>query len=425
MPVRTEYFLQKKGDRMDRRCFLKGSLMLAAYSAASDHLFAVEVAAEVAAGTPAAGFRVMPYLQNPSADGMTVMWHTAEPAYGWVEYGSSPELGRMADQVTDGLRQANTTLHKVRLEGLTAGAPCFYRVCFKPIRSFGAYRVDFDAVVASPLYSFKTLPPRSAAVKCAIFNDLHRNFDVFHKLSANFKERSCDFSFFNGDCFPDYNDDESLLKAISIFNCGVEGHSRPMLCIRGNHETRGASARRFKEKLDFPENQFFFAMSAGPVRFIVLDCGEDKPDDSKEYSGLTDFTGFRAQQAAWLQREVESEGFQQAVFRVLVHHIPLYQAGDKHISRLARELWDPILKEAPIDLAVCGHVHRCSYLPAGEAGNRHPVLVGGGPADNGVLFLLSADDRQLELESLDVNGKRVGLYRKQAGQALECVSERR
>jgi len=401
---------------MNRRYFLKGSLFLTAYSAVSNQLFA---AVQEVQSADASGFKVFPYLQNPAGDGMTIMWHTDQPAYGWVEYGAGQELGKRADWVIDGLRNANTTLHKVRLESLNEGTQYFYRVCFKPIRNFGPYNVDFDAVVSSPVYSFRTLPRRSAPVKCAFFNDLHRNFNVFNKLSVDFKERGCDFSFFNGDCFPDYNDDDGLMNALSIYNQGVGGYRSPMINIRGNHETRGAFARRFKAKLDFPENQFFFAMSAGPVRFIVLDCGEDKTDDHQEYSGLNDFAGFRAQQAEWLKGEVESDGFKQARFRVLVHHIPLYQKGDENISRLSRDLWEPVLKEVPIDLAVCGHVHRYSYLPVGDAGNNYPVIVGGGPSDNGLLFVLSADSQELELEVFDINGERIHRYKKQAGCAMQ------
>ncbi len=72
---------------------------------------------------------------------------------------------------------------------------------------------------------------------------------------------------------------------------------------------------------DYPDNKFFFAMTAGPVRFIFLDCGEDKSDDHREYSALNDFTGYREKQKQWLQQEVKSAAFLEAKYRILIHHI--------------------------------------------------------------------------------------------------------
>lgn len=60
-------------------------------------------------------FLTTPYLQNPSQNGVTIMWHTKQPAYGWVEYGKTDQFGEKADFVTDGMRGANTTLHKISL----------------------------------------------------------------------------------------------------------------------------------------------------------------------------------------------------------------------------------------------------------------------------------------------------------------------
>lgn len=66
----------------------------------------------------ASQFATQPYLQSPAPDAMTVMWHTKNPAYGWVEYGETDKLGKKADLVIDGLRAANTTIHKVHLTDL-------------------------------------------------------------------------------------------------------------------------------------------------------------------------------------------------------------------------------------------------------------------------------------------------------------------
>jgi hypothetical protein len=72
-------------------------------------------------------FRTQPYLQNPTEGSVTIMWHTYKPAYGWVEYGKTDTLGIYADMVNDGLRNANTTIHKVPLTNLEPGSTYYYR----------------------------------------------------------------------------------------------------------------------------------------------------------------------------------------------------------------------------------------------------------------------------------------------------------
>lgn len=51
-------------------------------------------------------------------------------------------------------------------------------------------------------------------------------------------------------------------------------------------------------------------MRQGPVCFIFLDTGEDKPDSDIEYSGITDYDRYRTEQAQWLAQAVQIGGFQ-------------------------------------------------------------------------------------------------------------------
>ena len=56
--------------------------------------------------------------------------------------------------------------------------------------------------------------------------------------------------------------------------------------------------------LDQPEGRYYYSFSRGPVSFVVLDSGEDKPDDAPVYAGLADFDAYRSKQAEWLKGEV-------------------------------------------------------------------------------------------------------------------------
>ena len=89
----------------------------------------------------------------------------------------------------------------------------------------------------------------------------------------------------------------------------------------------------------------------GDTRFVVLDCGEDKPDDTWVYYGLNDFTGFRQEQVDFLQKELAGKACRKAAHRVLIHHIPLWAEEEPKdpgaVSKPCRELWTPVLKKSP------------------------------------------------------------------------------
>lgn len=46
--------------------------------------------------------------------------------------------------------------------------------------------------------------------------------------------------------------------------------------------------------------------------FVVLDCGEDKPDDFPVYAGLNDFDSYRSEQARWFAELIRSKEYRTA-----------------------------------------------------------------------------------------------------------------
>jgi hypothetical protein len=358
---------------------------------------------------PAPGFVQTPYLQSLSPTSMAVLWQTREPAYGWVEFGPTPALGAKQDASVHGLRTANVTEHRVVLDGLRPGTNYWYRVAFKPIRKFQAYKVEFGPEQGSEPVAFQTLPGPRQPVTTVIFNDLHNDTMLFQQLRRVADETRFDFSVFNGDCFADPAAAQPVLTTLATYTKGVQADHRPAFFLRGNHETRGAYARQLPALLAWPGDQPYFAFSAGSVRFVLLDLGEDKPDDHSEYSGLIDFARFRREETEWLKHEVASREYRKATWRVLVHHIPLYwgQSAAALTNRPAwQQSWPGLLKQA--DLAISGHTHVRAFYPARTVGNPYPVVIGGGPKTNtATVMILEADARRLKLRVLDLNGKEV------------------
>ena len=350
---------------------------------------------------------VAPYLQDLTETGVTIIWRSNRPSYGFVEYGEDASLGQKAESVRDGLKVANVEWHRVRVSNLKPGVRYHYRVIDRAIVSFGPYKTVFAPDAVSETSVFTTPSASAEKVRCVIFNDLHNHVSIAKQLADAVPDRAWDLAFFNGDIFADVNREKDALPLINGYIDAVDGHSRPAVFVRGNHETRGAWAMCLHDAVANPGDSFYFAMTRGPVRFVMLDYGEDKPDDHPEYSGLNDFSAFRAEEAEWLKSEVAGAAFLSARYRVLIHHIPL-----SDVTVPWRQLFRPILATAGFDIAINGHTHVAERRAAGAGGMTFPVLIGGGAMAtnalvmrNALVMVLDADAARLRVQAIDVFGK--------------------
>jgi predicted MPP superfamily phosphohydrolase len=350
--------------------------------------------------------RVGPYLQNPAPGAMTVMWMTSAPCVAWVEYGPTGQLGHKAHPDVDGLRQANTAIHRVRLTGLKPGERCHYRIVCQPITTYQPYKIIYGPQIASPVYTFTTPVAGAERVRFVVFNDLHDNVKLWRELNALVAQEPVDFVFLNGDV-TDYLQDERQMVDHFLAVCTEMFATRtPFLYARGNHETRGAWSRRMKDYLDLPGDRYHYDFTWGPTSFVVLDSGEDKPDAAPVYAGLCDFDAYRDAQCDWLAHALRSDPFTSARWRIAIHHIPaLYNTqGDEipesHAAVHVRRTWWPLLESAKVDLYLGGHTHVPTIKPADPAmGHSFPVVIGGGPRKGiGTVMLVDADREHLHVK---------------------------
>lgn len=352
--------------------------------------------------------RTKPYLQNPTGGGMTVSWLTNSPVHSWVEYGTNPEhLDQRAEVWLDGQVLCYNTQHMIRLSDLTPNITYYYRVCSREITLYQAYKKEFGRTEYSDIHSFKTPGDKTTDFTALVFNDLHKSKDMIDNLMSQVEGSACDLVFFNGDCIDDPKDEDSVVDYLSYLNEKVGAETRPVFYIRGNHEIRNAYSIKLRDLIDYVGgNTTYGAFNWGDTRFVLLDCGEDKPDTTWVYYGLNSFETFRKEQAEFLEKEVQSKDFKKASERIVIHHIPVY--GFKFDYLPCRELWHPIFEKAGFSLAINGHVHRFSYTPKHQDRNNFPVVIGGGPsAGRGTVMILRKRGNELTLEVLDDTGKQL------------------
>lgn len=372
---------------------------------ASDHLpLFIDVRLKAKTGDI---FRTKPYLQNPTENGMTVSWLTNVPVHSWVEYGMDRNLGQRKDVIVDGQIICNNKHHKIRLADLQPGATYYYRICSEEITLYEAYKKEFGNTAYSEIYSF-TMPAASTTDFTAIvLNDLHKNNQVLDMLAEQVKGVKYDFVLFNGDCIDDPKDETDAVRFLSYLNEKVGAEQTPVFYLRGNHEIRNAYSIQLRELFDYVGNKTYGAFNWGDTRFVMLDCGEDKPDTTWVYYNLNNFNSLRKEQAKFLQNELSGKEYKKAAKKVLIHHIPLYGMSEKSYLPCL-ELWGETLSKAPFNASINAHTHRFAYHPKGTQGNNFPVVVGGGNRpESATVMILQKKGKNMTLTALSAKGEKL------------------
>ncbi|WP_025764572.1 metallophosphoesterase family protein [Dyadobacter tibetensis] len=354
-----------------------------------------------------------PYLQNLSSNGVTIMWTTSANCFSWVEYGAGNYTSKRAVAYENGLIQANNRVNKIRLPDLTPGKAHKYRVFSIAIIGYQGSKVLFGETVSSKMMSFTTPPLQEDEIGLVVLNDVHDRPQTIPQLLYRHgytgSKPDFDFVVFNGDVFDWVSSEQQMIDHLIEPCTEIFASSIPFLLTQGNHECRGSFSRNITQYYDYPENRYYYAFDRGPIRFVVLDSGEDKTDDSVEYGGLSAFDRYREEQARWLEKEVASTAFQQAPFRVVLIHISPYHSGDWHGTLHCRKVFGPILAKAKIDLQLSGHTHRYAVHQA-DKDHPYPIIIGGGPLEGQrTLIKIQASKKTMEVKMIRDDDEVVGL----------------
>jgi predicted phosphodiesterase len=354
-------------------------------------------------------FLTSPYLQALTPTSVSIVCITSSVASTWVEYGEGvPSTSEYAEQ--DGLNDAYQTLFNIQLTDLKPDTRYAYRVVSKEIESFEPYKLVYGKEIRSDTFHFTTPAVDSDQVACLILNDIHDRPHSFRDLISLNENVPYDFVLLNGDMF-DYQIDEKQLIDHLIKPCTeIFAKEKPFILSRGNHETRGKFSRNIKPYFSYPGKNYYHSFKQGPVYWIVLDTGEDKPDDAPVYAGIVNFDDYRKKQAIWLQNIMGSKEYQEAPFKVVLMHIPPFHSGDWHGTIHCRKLFTPLFEKYKIDMVIAGHTHKYGvHKPQDD--HTYPIVIGGGPREGTrTLLRLDATVKDLKMVMKSDDGKVVGEY---------------
>lgn len=356
-----------------------------------------------------------PWIHDVSETGFTVIWIGKEPSLDYVEI--APEDGtsfetcyrpryyesRFGKRVTG-------TFHRVRIDGLQPGTSYRYRIIGKVVKDdsnayrsvYGAERRVFGRVPkGKPSYSIRTLDSRADTCRFSILNDIHFDDKRFTALASPINPAKTDFLVLNGDIASYSVSIDTVIK--HIFAPIAEQAARiPLVFVRGNHEGRGRDAHKVYDLFPTSTGEFYYSFRQGPAAFIVLDGGEDKPDDSCEYSGLADYDNYRAQELAWLKKAVKDPSFTSAPIKICLIHVPTFpRKGAWYGEQWMAKNFMPLLAEAGIDVMLSAHYHDYIVREAGVDGVGYPIVVNSNTERMDVVVTASG----IEINTYDQQGQ--------------------
>ncbi|WP_202883691.1 FN3 domain-containing metallophosphoesterase family protein [Sphingobacterium paramultivorum] len=296
------------------------------------------------------------------------------------------------------------TLHQVTLTNLKPGTRYRYRVYSQEVLKHVGVNVQYGKVVATDVYQkaplvFQTFG-MAKSTHFMVVNDIHERNEVLDKLLDIGGLKTSDFVVFNGDMVSNLLSETQLYEGFMDTAIKKFASEKPMFYSRGNHETRGPFATEYPQYFPTPTGKLYYQFRHGNAGFIILDCGEDKPDTDIEYSGIVDMDNYRSEQAAWLAQAIEDPSFKDAKYKIVICHMPPF--GGWHGEQEILEKFVPILNKAGTQIMLSGHLHRHIIKNATNT-IQFPVIVN---SNNNVLRV-DLDDEKGIFKILDQQGKTV------------------
>ena len=364
-----------------------------------------------AADPPRVNTKCGPWVVGVTETEMTVVWTSTDRCMGWVEVAPDDGTSFYAEERPrydeDFMgRHVVSAVHHVRITGLKPGTSYRYRIYQQGVDDSGHNPVPSGYISASNVYSQKpyairTMDAKKADCTFTVVNDIHGRDSMMLALTKGIKEQKPDFVVFNGDMVSFMGSTEDIETGFMTRATETFATDIPLVYVRGNHETRGPGFSEYLNLFPTPTNTPYFTFRQGPVAFVVLDSGEDKPDSDIEYGGTAAYDAYREKMAEWLKEAVKSEEFRSAPVKIALLHIPFDKGVGWYGNNELKRLLLPTLNEAGIDVMLCGHTHRYSFRDVGSVDNNFPILVN----SNNDKVNVRATKSQIDMEVVDATGK--------------------
>lgn len=282
------------------------------------------------------------------------------------------------------------TVARVRVPQAALNAAGGYEVIFRAAIDRRAYYSLFEEEERAA-FPFSPLPTEGP-INIYLVADVHSLFESANATVSYFGD-DLHMLIAVGDIAEVEREEHYL--AVAEFLGKAAGGRLPILMVRGNHDTRGRLAERFTDYFPADGKKTYYTFDLGRFAGVVLDCGEDKPDDfqgtDKEgkllppsYNGANIFEAYRRHETDFL-RGLTLKGGRPLL---AVCHIPpaITTAHKGDIFDIEHEVytaWNRELTRLGIDVMLSGHLHATFLAMPDDERNTlphtYPILVGAWP----------------------------------------------
>lgn len=293
-----------------------------------------------------------------------ITWETSDESASYVEYGTTPASLSSAE-----LNSSLSTLHRIRLDGLSAGTRYYYRV--------GGGSGD----LTSEVQRFDTAPTTDGAFNVTLISDTQQfmgtgHYDLISDAIGSKRHGDASFLINAGDLGQEYDNQATwnlFMRAGERFTGRI-----PMVPCLGNHDIsrtgEGGCANLYTKYYNMSRGGCggYYAFNWSNTMFAVLQIaegGDENPD-----------TPFAIEHDTWLNQTLENA--QDKAYRILIFHRQLYSSignSETNINRLT-----PIIEKYNVSLVFYGHKH--CYERFLVNGKSYICLGGGGGMQNTISY---------------------------------------
>jgi len=288
-----------------------------------------------------------PYLQAVTTTSIYVMVECDNRNTVVVKYGPSDTYGDMAKTEFIATTTASpvTYIHKIKLQGLSAGTRYFYQA--------------FQGSSTFPGSGFITAVNPGTPFRFTWMADFRTNVSVHDSIAALLLTASPAMSLYGGDLC--VNSEYDSWKKEFFRNNELELISKvPFFNTPGNHEGWGTNARAFTQNPESPSGtQDYYSFDYGDLHVLSINYELPYDENSPQYKFAV--SDLASSNKSW---------------KIVICHAPAYCAGGHGNDIGMIKLTNNIFEKNHVNLVISGHthfyqhnlVHGIHHLVIGSAG---------------------------------------------------------
>ena len=283
---------------------------------------------------------------------------------------------------SNGIVRSNTRMHRVSVPMEALDRAGEYTVNYRRIKD----RKPYFATTFEPEHAtYKFYPVRTdGPINIYHLSDTHGSFTAPSK-AGTFYGDDIDLFILNGDIM-DHSGDVKNFDLIFRLCEAITGGEHPCVFSRGNHDLRGYCAENIAEYTPSENGNSYYTFRLGKIWGIVMDCGEDKPDDHAEYGHTVSCHQFRLEETEWLDKVVKDKEYlaDGVEYRFVVVHCPFTFTNRPPFDieqPLFTQWLDTLNEHIKPQLMIAGHHHATHIANPGgildtKKRQTYPVVVG-------------------------------------------------